>query len=129
MIPEISLDTHWRCEYADRAPDGRIDGFDVSPLASFQPLRIGAKMAWLEREFDLPPIEDECIGYSLTIDSAPMGTHLTLNGRELGEIAAPLALDVTDTVFLEGNRLILRVPRGSAGAVGSVRLIAIPCDS
>lgn len=126
MIDAISLDTHWRCEYLDSVPDGQIDGFDIPSLAKFEPRRIPSKLAWLERYFDLP-MQDECINYTLTIDSAPVGTHLTLNGRELGEIVAPLALDVTDLVALEDNVMALRVPHNAFGAFSVMRLTVIPC--
>jgi hypothetical protein len=52
-----------------------------------------------------------------------------LNGRDFGEISGPFTLDVTDTVFLEDNLIAFRVFRGAAGTFGTVRLIAISCDS
>ncbi len=127
MISEISLDTHWRCEYVEQVPDGQIDGFDIASLVKFEPRQIQTKMAWLERYFDLP-MQDICINYTLHIDRAPVGTHLTLNGRDLGEIVAPLELDVTDLVALEDNVMTLRVARNAFGRFGAVRLTVIPCE-
>ncbi len=123
MIPEISLNTHWR---QTSAPDAD-DGSDVPLLAQFEPRRIKGKMAWLEREFDLP-MQDVCINYLLRIDAVAQGTHLSINGRDFGEIAAPLEIDVTDNVALEDNKIVLRVLHNAFGAFGTVQLIAVPCE-
>ena len=125
MISEISLDSHWRCDNLEGDPD---NGIDVPLLAAFDARQIESDLARLERYFDLP-MQDVCINYDLRIDSVPVGTHLTLNGRDLGEISVPLVLDVTDTVTLEDNTIAFRVVRGAAGAFGSVRLTAVPCET
>ncbi len=128
MIDSISLDTLWRVDYLDAAPEGRIDGFSLPLLADFHPRQIERKLAWLEHAFDLPD-QDVCINYHLSISALPRGTQLILNGRDFGEIPAPLTLDVTDFVFLEDNLIAFRVFRNASGAFGSVRLLAIPCDA
>jgi hypothetical protein len=127
MFDTISLDPHWRCEYLDGAPDGQIDGFDIPSLTKFEPRQIPTKLAWLERAFDLP-IQDECINYMLSIDSAPVGTRLSINGREVGEFLTPLSLDVTDIVALEDNVMTLSVPHNALGWFGIMQLIVIPCE-
>jgi hypothetical protein len=128
MIDEIALDTLWRCGYFEAAPEARIDGYSLPLLADFQPRLIDGKLAWLEHSFDLP-MQDECINYQLRIEAVPRNTQLVLNGRDFGEISGPFTLDVTDTVFLEDNLIAFRVFRGAAGTFGTVRLIAISCDS
>jgi hypothetical protein len=125
MMTQIQLDSHWRCAPSADDFDG---GMNISLLSRFDPRRIDGKMAWLDRFFDLP-IQDQCVNYTLKIESVPIGTHLTLNGRDLGEIALPFTLDVTDIVALEDNLIAFRVMRGAAGGFGDVRLIVIPCDS
>lgn len=127
MTSQILLNTHWRCEYLNDEPHRRIDGFSVPALMAFDTRRIEAKWAWFEHAFDLPQ-PDECINYELHIEALPVGTHLTLNGRALGEVDLPLALDVTDIVALEDNLIVLRVPRNAAGRFGVVALRAIPCE-
>ncbi len=131
MIDAISLDAHWRCEYFEDDPDEVefATGIDVPTLAgwSFDPLRLDGWAAWLEKRFDLP-LQDMCVNYDLSIDAAPPGTRLYVNGRDFGLIATPLQIDVTDMVALEDNVIALRVPSGSATAFGSSRLIAIPCE-
>ena len=131
MIDVISLDAHWCCEYFEDDPDEVqfATGIDVPTLAgwTFDPLRRAGWAAWLEKRFDLP-LQDLCVNYDLSIDAAPSGTRLYINGRDFGLIAAPLRIDVTDTVALEDNVIALRVPGGSTAAFGSCRLITIPCD-
>jgi hypothetical protein len=100
----------------------------ISTTRYFDPRQVESKLAWLAREFDLP-MQDECVNYLLQIDAVPVGTHLTLNGREFGELIEPLSLDVTDLVALEDNRIAFRVPHNAAGRFGVVRLIATPCES
>ncbi len=116
MISEISLDLHW---YGD--------DFSISELAAFDPRGIDGKLVWLEREFDLP-LQDVCISYELYVNAAPAGTHLTINGRDFGEIETPFVFDVTDFVTLEQNRIAFRVMHGASGRFGAVRLVAIPCE-
>lgn len=127
MIDTISLNYHWHGVVADRLPDEPIDGFSVPDLAAFDARRIDGKMVWLERVFDLP-LQEVCIGYTLHVESAPIGTHLILNGRSFGEIETAFAFDVTDFVALEDNRLVFRVMRGATGQFGGVYLSAAPCE-
>lgn len=126
MIDTISLDSHWRCDTLEGDPDERIAGFDVALLSAFDPGRIGAGTAWLEKPFDLP-MQDVCINYLLKIEAAPAATRLYLNGRDFGVIDTPLQLDVTDTVALEGNVIAFRVGASDGQRFGLVRLVAIPC--
>lgn len=126
MIDTISLDAHWRASAFSRQTDAAA--FTVPSLAAFDTRHIDGKLAWLEREFDLP-VQDECVNYRLQIDSVPVGTHLTLNGRDFGELVEPLSFDVTDLVALEDNAIAFRVSHNAAGRFGAVQLIAIPCDS
>ncbi len=127
MISEISLNAHWHGILAERVPDELIDGFSVPELTTFDARRIAGKLAWLERDFDLP-LQDLCITYDLHIDAVPAGTHLVLNGRDFGEIETPFAFDVTDLVALEDNRLVFRVMHDAAGQFGVITLTAIPCE-
>ncbi len=127
MISEIALNAHWYGSSADRLPDELINGFSVPNLAAFDPRRIDGKLVWLEREFDLP-LQDVCISYELQIDAAPVGTQLTINGRDFGEIETPFVFDVTDMVTLEDNRIAFRVMHGASGRFGAVSMMAIPCE-
>jgi hypothetical protein len=128
MMETISLDPHWRCNAFDHRLDPPNSVRTVASLAVFDTRTIGGQQALLEREFDLPA-QDECVNYLLEIDTVPVGTHFTLNGRDFGELTEPLSLDVTDLVALEDNRIAFRVPHNAAGHFGAVRLIAVPCDS
>ena len=127
MISEIALNAHWHGINADRLPDEGINGFSVPDLAAFDPRLIDGKLVWLEREFDLP-LQDVCITYELHVDAAPVGTHLTINGRDFGEIETPFVFDVTDMVTLEDNRIAFRVMHGASGRFGAVSMVAIPCE-
>ncbi len=127
MIAEIALNTHWYGIRADRLPDEAIGGFSVPELAAFDPRKIEGKLVWLEREFDLP-LQDVCITYELHVDAVPVGTHLTINGRDFGEIETSIAFDVTDFVTLDGNQIAFRVMHGASGRFGAVSMVAIPCE-
>ena len=131
MIDAISLDAHWLCEYFEDAPDEVefATGIDVPTLMgwTFDSRRTGGWAAWLEKRFDLP-LQDLCVNYDLSIEAAPPGTRLYINGRDFGVITTPLQIDVTDTVALEDNVVALRVVGGSDATFGSSRLIAVPCE-
>lgn len=127
MIDTISLDAHWRAIYLRHPLDRPTEGSSVASLAKFDARQVEGTTVWLEREFDLP-VQDACINYLLQIDAVPVGTHLRLNGRDLGELTEALSLDVTDMVALEDNRIAFRVSHNAAGAFGAVRLVAVPCE-
>lgn len=129
-IPDISLDSDWRCDYFEDIPTLH-DFMPTSPVPSLTQWRFDRTRdenwrAWLEKRFDLP-MRDVCVNYVLRIDHVPEGTRLYVNGRAFGEIAAPMSADVTDYVTLEENVIALRVPSGTEGAFSDIRLVAVPC--
>lgn len=123
----ISLDAHWHTLYLRHPLDRPTDGASVPSLLKFDARQVEGTTAWLEREFDLP-MQEECVNYLLQIESVPVGTHLTLNGRDFGELTEALSVDVTDMVALEDNEIAFRVSHNAAGAFGAVRLVAVPCE-
>jgi hypothetical protein len=81
----------------------------------------------IKREFDLEPIGELCLRFLLHLDQAPAGTQVYVNGWHAGTTEAGKALitDVTDTITLEANLLHLKLSR--RGALGGLRLAAVPC--
>jgi hypothetical protein len=128
----LVLDRHWSCDYFEVEPDlYEFQDYRVS-LTSLQDWQFERRFpeswaAWLERRFDLHPI-DTCVHYVLSIDAAPEGTALSVNGRQFGAISAPCRIDITDFVTLDENRIAFRVHSGSTGRFGTVRLTAVPCE-
>lgn len=141
MIPRapLSLDSGWRAEYFELEPDvyefADVDGL---PVPSLQRWRCEQRYtegwaAYLQRSFDLDPIENECLRFELVIERAPAHLVLYLNGRRLGEIDGRtlFRFDITDYVTLEDNRIGLRVTCADCaarGCFGRVSVIAVPCD-
>ncbi|MCK6580933.1 MAG: hypothetical protein L6Q98_22810 [Anaerolineae bacterium] len=130
-IPDISLDADWTCDYFEDIPTlyEFMETFRLPSLAkwTFDKTRRENWLAWLQKKFDLP-MRDICVTYRLRIDSAPSPGRLTINGRDFGEIAAPLDLDVTDYVTLEDNLIAFRVPCEARGSFSDIRLTAFPCN-
>lgn len=128
---EISLDENWLCNYFEHEPT-LFEFMESGDIPSLMAWTFDARMvegwsAYLHRTFDLP-LQDECINYILHIDRLPASAHLYLNGRDFGDLTAPLTIDVTDFIALEDNRIAFRVSCDAVGGFGRVRLIAVPCD-
>ncbi len=131
-LPYITLNTDWRCDYFETEPSlyEFMDGFDVPVLQAwaFDRRMTEGWVAWLQRTFDVPPIEDVCVNFVLHIKSAPPGTHLIINGRDFGAVPMPFSFDVTDYITLEDNIIAFRVPCEAGGGFGDVRLRVVPCE-
>jgi hypothetical protein len=130
-LPYITLNTDWRCDYFEGDPSlHEFTGwFDVPVLQAwtFDHRMTEGWAAWLQRQFDVPPIEDVCVNFMLQIKSAPPGTQISINGRDFGVISTPFSLDVTDYITLEDNLIAFRVPCEAGGGFGDVRLRVVPC--
>ncbi len=119
----LNLDTGWTCSYFEAEVEqvARLEDWRFSPAHG------DGSAASLKRRFILYPT-DACVSYMLTIDSAPAGTQISVNGHSLGAFAAPCVLDVTAFVSLEDNDVIFRVEQGAQGRFAGIRLQAIPCE-
>lgn len=130
-LPYITLNTDWRCDYFEGDPSlyEFTGGFDLPVLQAwtFDRRMTEGWTAWLQRQFDVPPIEDVCVNFMLQIKSAPPGTQISINGRDFGVISTPFSLDVTDYITLEDNLIAFRVPYEAGGGFGDVRLRVVPC--
>jgi hypothetical protein len=137
----IPLDTDWFCTYI--LLEGIGDGHAVIPqlsewtfrskfMAEHWPPEVRFS-AWFWREFDLEPT-NYCVRYFLHIDSTPGEISVIfLNRKEHVAVkqSGPLAIDVTDYVMLEGNKLSLRLDPSTAQLdrkFSGVRLEAVPCE-
>lgn len=127
--PIISLDSGWQMQAADSAESIEITLPDWSPS---QPDREGGRTLIFWHDFWLEPL-DYCARYILHIDNVPGAVDVYFDGDQPvgGGSAAPIALDVTDVVALETNRLRLRLDLDTVkpdGRFGKVWLEAVPCD-
>jgi hypothetical protein len=132
MTDTISLDHNWTCQYFEMGAGLRqaTDDESVPSLAEwvFDKQRGENWAAWLKCGFDLEPT-DECVNYTLRIESAPEETQLFVNGEKLGVISeTPFSIDVTNYVALEYNEIALRVEWNAAGRFESIALQPVPCQ-
>jgi hypothetical protein len=112
----IPLDTGWEAEYFELEPDLYEWAAAPQPVARLSRWQCAARYdeTWavvLSTRFDVPPIDEVCLHFVLHLAHAPGPVTLYLNGRRLGEIDGrePFALDVTDFITLEDNRLQIRI--------------------
>jgi hypothetical protein len=130
-LPYITLNTDWRCDYFEIEPSlyEFMDGIDVPVLQAwaFDRRMTEGWGAWLQRKFDVPPIENVCVNFMLNIKRVPTGAQLIINGRDFGIISAPFSFDVTDYITLEDNIIAFLVPCEASGSFGDVRLRVVPC--
>ncbi|NWF67529.1 MAG: hypothetical protein HXY40_00445 [Chloroflexi bacterium] len=129
------LETHWECDYFELEPDLYEFATTESAVSlatwRFDARRVENWAAWLHRTFTLSATED-CVRYHLLIDSAPPGTRIFVNEREvvtyaIGDDDAPFDMDITDSVALGENKLGLRVACDAGGYFSGVRLAVLPC--
>ncbi|MDZ4763419.1 MAG: hypothetical protein SGI73_02630 [Chloroflexota bacterium] len=131
-FPYILLGGGWQCDYLELDP--KLYEFmepQVVPslfVWSFDKRRPEGWVAWLTRAFDLPPMDDLCWNFVLTIKALPSDVELHLNGRNLGVLQTPFELDVSDMVALDDNRIAFRVLPTSVGSFGDVRMRAVLCE-
>lgn len=129
-----ALDTGWMVEYFELITDLGEWAAEANPITALADWQFSGRYdehwaAWLTADFTLEPILETCMRYELRIDAAPAPIKLFVNGRRMGEIAAfPFALDVTDYVTYEDNRLAIRVGYEAVGQFGRVYLVGTPCD-
>ncbi len=129
----LLLNTNWSCDYFEIEPDlYEFQDFHTAVARlgdwSFDRLYPQGWAAWLERRFDLQPL-DYCVHYELNIAVVPEGAQLSVNGRQFGVLAAPCRVDITDYVTLDENRIAFRVLSGATGGFGDIRLTAVPCET
>jgi hypothetical protein len=110
-IPYISLNLKWRVGDTE-LPSLRHWSWEQRPV-------------WLRHTFDLQPAE-ACMRYILQIKDLPPRTRLYLNERDLGELAPPFQLDVTDFLTLEDNSIAFWIE--AEGKFGDVSLRLVPCS-
>lgn len=132
VLPAISLNTGWVCEYFQMHAGLReaVDDVAVPSLVEwvFDRRQGEDRAAWLRRGFDLAPL-DICVSYVLRLDSAPEETQIYINGERVGQAdGGPCEIDVTAYVALEYNEIALRVEWNAAGRFEGVRLQPVPCD-
>ena len=91
----ISLDSNWQCVYADGSSEVLVPSLGGWSHASQE--------VELKRKFRLD-ITDSCVNYVLHVDSAPLGTEVSVNGQDVTRISVlPFVVDVTMFVMLENN--------------------------
>lgn len=131
-LPAISLNHGWTCEYFEMSA-GLRQFADDEPVHSlvewvFDRRRGEDWAAWLKCGFDLHPTDD-CVSYTLRIESAPEDTLVLINGERVGTITeTPFSMDVTNHVALEYNEIALRVEWNAAGRFEGVALQPVPCE-
>lgn len=130
-LPYVLLSGGWSCDYFELNPT-LYEFMETHAIPLLQSWTFDKRMnenwaAWIWRTFDLPPMDDICLNYVLSISQTPDRVELHLNGRNLGMISAPLEIDVTDMVTLDENRIAFRVPCDAEGQFGDIRLRAVPC--
>jgi hypothetical protein len=128
----LHLDHHWLVDYFEVDPDLYEFQDYGARLPALGEWRFDARFpegwaAWLEKRFSLQPT-DTCVRYLLHLASVPAGAELSVNGRRFGVISTPCAINVTDYVTLDENRIAFRVLSGAEGVFGDVRLSAVPCE-
>lgn len=133
--PTLSLDTGWHCRYEPASGEGsQPEATFLTALTTWDPAE-APREGWLvcSRSFWLDPV-DGCVRYFLTSSRFPHKGEITVAqgpSHVRGE-AGPLALDVTDHVALEENRIRLRLKLDqieTGERLAPLTLEAVPCDS
>ena len=130
--PLLSLTADWVCDYFELDPNlyEFADGIPVPSLRGWSPEKRydDTWAAYLQKSFALE-ITDVCFNYVLHVESAPLGTVVTLNNARLGQyMGKPLAIDVTDAITWDENLLAFRIVCGTTGSFSGVYLRPIACN-
>jgi hypothetical protein len=132
----ISLETNWRyfpTEVMDAAYGvSELDesSWGLLPNLADYPRDLIAVSGTLNlrHTFDVEPIGDVCLRFYLDLQHAPIGTQVYVNGWYVGTMQAgeTLHADVTDTISLEDNLLLIKLTH--PGDLSGLSLQLIPCD-
>lgn len=119
-----SLNENWTCQWPENQ--------EFIPLlneSSFDDRQMGKNMnVWLQRSFNVEPMDEICLRYFLHIDSAPRDSQVYINEKHIATYSAPFKIDVTDYLWLEDNIIGIRVDRDTPGNFGDIYLQPVPCD-
>ena len=133
----ISLETDWRyfpteiMDAAFGASELDESSWGVLPKLADYPHDLIAVSGTLNlrRTFDVEPIGDVCLRFYLDLQHAPVGTQVYVNGWHIGTLQAgeTLHTDVTDTISLEDNLILLKLMH--SGDLSGLSIQPVPCET